>query len=71
MAPITKELFLEALTQACGNVTYAGMIVGRHKVHAMRLAKKFDLREVARDMRLSLGGKGTGRPQKEDFQDEG
>ena len=60
---ITAEALLQALVDACGNVTRAGFALGISKTHTMRLAARYELREEAAQMRADVGRKATGRPR--------
>lgn len=58
--PTTSGAFRAAVEEAQGNLTRAARLLGISKVHAMRLAQKFVMRELARELR----GFSTGRPRK-------
>ena len=61
---VTAEEFATALGKSAGNVTHAAKLLSISRVHAIRLSRKFALRDMARNLRLDAGMSATGRPRK-------
>lgn len=60
---VDRERLCLAIEAEAGNITRAAALAGVSRVHAMRLATRYGLRAYACELRLSAGGKATGRPR--------
>lgn len=59
---VKEEMLRAALEITCGNITHAAATLEISKVHALRMTARYQLRDFARELRLAIGGKATGRP---------
>jgi hypothetical protein len=57
------DQFRSVLRAERGNITRAAIALGISKTYAMRLVKKFKLREWARELREESGAPAVGRPR--------
>jgi hypothetical protein len=59
---ISQQALADALVVTCGNIAHAAVLLDYSKIHVIRLAAKYGLRDYARELRLAAGQPSTGRP---------